>query len=464
MTPRLHVLLALSLLTTSAGCVDVSEPDATDGDATGSSGTPDPSDGSTSTGGPDTGESSTTTDATTGEESSSEGDASTGDTGNTPSCDAPPLLTLDEIPDDPSLAYPDPGDTVATFEVMGHQLIGKHVIDEAAAEGGLRLWQELTLRIPENQLGDLVQLDIYTDTDPVAYFNRTGSTTTERQGLKLGFSTENFTLNDPDPCAPLEPRRGTFDWSLVHEFGHLRGFVDLSWPRFLTVFPDVRGEGDGYPEDGSPILTGDFVTSYAERADGDEDYAEVWTTYVMLPDSALPPPEDGESLALQKLRWIDAQPGLRELRQAMRVTESDATALDVPPAPALDLASIEPGNAWILAPFLYQGTWRESPTDGLSVTLSADDIVIAEYEAGVEVSRVSLAEAREGAGLMHFLHNTSPSFAYSYVREDDPQWRHNHDFFLEGQPEGQLLFARERYDVDGGELEFLPEVILTRVE
>jgi len=422
-----------------------------DAATTGSSGVGEVSSGSSSEG-----ESSTSGGGSGGADESS----STGSDVE-PTCDAPPLLSLDEIPDDPSLAY-DGGDVVATFEVDGHALIGKHVLDEAAAQGGLRLWQEITLRIPENQLSDLVQLDIYTDTDPVAYFNRTGSTTTQRTGLKLGFSVENFTLNDPDPCAPLEPRRGTFDWSLVHEFGHLRGFVDGSWPRYLTTFPDVRGEGDGYPEDGSPVLTGDFVTSYAERADGDEDYAEVWTTYVMLPSDEIPAQTEGEPLVLTKLRWMDAQPGLRELREAMRITESDATTVSPPAAPTLEPGAIEPGNAWILSPYLYQGTWRESPEDGLVVTLSPDDIVIAEVEAGVEVSRISLSEEREGRGLSHYLHNTSPSFAYSFVRDDEPTTRHNHDFFLEGQPEGQVLFARETYDVESDELVFLPEVILTR--
>ena len=76
---------------------------------------------------------------------------------------------------------------VATFEVDGHDLIGKY-------EGGLRLWQEFTLRIPENQLLDLVQLDISLDEDPVAYFNRTGNVTTSRLGLKIGFSVESFAL------------------------------------------------------------------------------------------------------------------------------------------------------------------------------------------------------------------------------------------------------------------------------
>lgn len=266
---------------------------------------------------------------------SSDGDGGSDDGPVPATCVPPPLLTLSEIPDDPSLD-PHEDDIVATFEVDGHDLIGKFVVDEAAAEGGLKLWQELTLRVPENQLLDLVQLDISLDDDPVAYFNRHGDVTTKRRGLKIGFSVESFELNQPDPCAPLDPRRGTFDWSLIHELGHLRGFVDGSWFEFLDTFPDVQGDGEGYPEDGSPVLTGDFVTSYAERADGDEDHAESWTTYVVLPVDALPPPSEDEPLALQKVRWMDAQPGLRELREALRITEADAVVVDVAPAPRID--------------------------------------------------------------------------------------------------------------------------------
>lgn len=384
-------------------------------------------------------------------------------------CDPPALLQLDDIPDDPSLAYDEGSDVVATFEVDGHALIGKHVTDVEAAEGGLKLWQEIALRIPANQLGDLVQLDIYTDTDPVAYFNRTGGVTTQRQGLKLGFSVENFKTNDADPCAPLRPARGNFDWSLVHEFGHLRGFVDRSWFTFLGRFPDIRGEGDGYPEDGSPVLDRDFVTSYAERADGDEDYAESWTTYVMLPSSDLPAEVEGESLALQKIRWLDAQPGLRELRDALRVTEDDAVDVDVPPAPPLDPLWLEPGNSVILSPVLFQGEWRESPTEGYALTLTPDDVVVAQYEGGVEVSRVSMAEQR-AAGTLDFyqFHNTSPAFAYSYIVTGAPGIRNNHDFFFESDDgplaDGTMLFAREIYDGNTGDLQYLPDVILTKVK
>ena len=481
MTDRRSRSIALSLsgllLACSAGDDAPSgDTDGTTPSTSGASTSTTPGSESDTTGSTSTTASSTTADPTSST-TSSESDTETGgesdesSTGSGPmgACNPPPLLRLEDIPDDPSLSYEENGDVVAIFEVDGHDLIGKHVIDEAAAEGGLKLWQELTLRIPANQLGDLVQFEISLDQDPVAYFNRNGNVTTDRTGLKLGFSVENFSLNDPDPCAPLRPARGNFDWSLVHEFGHLRGFLDRSWFSFLATFPDIRGEGDGYPDDGTPLLTGDFVTSYAERADGDEDHAESWTTYVMLADDELPPESEDEPLSLKKIRWMDAQPGLRELRQALRVTEADAEDVTVDPAPALDPAWLEEGNAPILAPVLFQGTWRENPTDGYALEFTADDVVVSQYESGTEVSRVSMAEQR-GAGTLDYYqyHNTSPSFAYSYIVSDEPGIRHNHDFFFESDDgpleDGTMLFARETFDANTGELEFLPDLILTKVD
>lgn len=447
-TPRLALLPLFALL---AACGD----SATDELPAGTSGAQTSSGTGTSSGGP--AESSGSTSDAEGSESGS--DASTG----TPAgCVPPPLLALDDIPDDPSLDYGN-DDIVATFEVVGHGLVGKHVTDSTAAEGGLKLWQELTLRIPENQLQDLVQFDIYLDSDPVAYFNRTGNVTTKRLGLKIGFSVENFALNQDDPCAPLEPRRGTFDWSLVHEFGHLRGFVDGSWPLFLDTFPDVQGPGDGYPEDGSPILTGEFVTSYAERADGDEDHAESWTTFVMLASDQVPDSLPGDPLALQKVQWMATQPDLVELRDALRITEPDHVGMSVPAAPALDTSIFDPpGNDDIVVPPELHGEWQESEGEGHHVMFAADDIVLAYREGGVETERLSLGEALAADALEYFeIHGGAPTLAYSYIGAPDTD-RFNHDFFL--QDDGvSVVFHREVLRADTGELEYLPEVTLTRV-
>ena len=314
-------------------------------------------------------------------------------------CTPTALLSLDAIPDDPTLDDGTP-DTVAIFEVNGHQLIGKHVRDRTAAEGGLKLWQELTTRIPENQLLDLVQFNIYTRTDPIAIFNRRGDVQTKRNGLKLGFSTRQFELNDPDPCAPLVPRRGSFDWSLIHEFGHLRGWLDGSWDRFLDTFDDTSGPGEGYPTDGSPVLTGDFVTSYAERADGDEDHAESWTTFVMLP--SLPDESANEPLALQKVRWISKQPALSALRRALRITEPGGGGVTVAPAPRRVPSDTSTGETITSVEFPpeLRGTWTTGRPLGdqrvYSFYITADDLIeVQEDENGRETARRSLRSAVE---------------------------------------------------------------------
>lgn len=331
-----------------------------------------------------------------------------------PVCTPPALLDLAAIPDDPSLDDGDT-DTLAIFEVDGHALIGKHVEDPAAALGGLRLWQEVMLRIPENQLRDLVQLEFYSDTDPVAYFNRRGAVTTQRYGLKLGFSTKNFDLNDPDPCAPLVPRRGNFDWSLIHEFGHLRGWVDESWDRFLETFPDRRGSGEGYPEDGSPMLDGEFVTSYAERADGDEDHAESWTTFVMLPETVIGAPQPNEPLAISKVRWMSEQPGYRELRRAIRVTEADGSNAPIAPAPRLrDRFDVD-----IRVPAFLHGTWRGTVDEGEGTyeqqfTFTADDVVETRFVDGVESYTRSARTLFDDGVLIRFEVNFQQVNGYGY--------------------------------------------------
>ncbi|MEO0813510.1 MAG: hypothetical protein AAFY60_11660, partial [Myxococcota bacterium] len=339
-------------------------------------------------------------------------------------CTPSALLELDGIPDNPGLNDGDP-DTVAIFEVNGHRLIGKHVTDRDAALGGLKLWQEITTRIPENQLLDLVQLDIYEDTDPVAIFNRTGRVTTDRPGVKLGFSTLNFSRNDPDPCAPLVPRRGSFDWSLVHEFGHLRGWMDGSWDRFLVTFPDERGDGAGYPEDGSPVLTGDFVTSYAERADGDEDHAESWTTYVML--ESLPPERADEPLALKKVRWMESQPGLSELRAALRISEPDGGGVTIAPAPRRVPGGDTAGGSLdsLTPPASLRGNWASAPgvtgESGVSYRfeISASDVVEIRLDAGGnELGRRSIASLADSISNPRFS-ATSNSLTYQLVISND---------------------------------------------
>lgn len=373
-------------------------------------------------------------------------------------CVPTPLIELDSIPDDPSL-NDDDDDTIAIFEVDGHALIGKHVDDEEAARNGLKLWQEFTTRVPANQLADLVQFEISLDEDPVAYFNRTGNVTTSRDGLKIGYSVASFEQNDPNPCAPLDKHRGSFDWSLVHEFGHLRGWVDGSWDAFEDTFPNVAASGDGFPDDGSPVLTGDFVTSYAARADGDEDHAETWTTFIMLDDDAIPPFSEGEPLALTKVRWMSEQPGYVALRNAIRISEPGVVPGPVDAAPRLQA---RPEGPRFSTPSWMHALYQESPTDGQQVEFFGDDIILSTLVDGVETERLSLKETEDTTGVFYFeRHDGGAALSYSFMAADG-DLRHNHDFvYLDPET---LRFSGETYDPSTNDLQPFEAVELTRVE
>ncbi len=216
--------------------------------------------------------------------------------------------------------------------------------------------------------------------------------------------------------APLVPRRGSFDWSLIHEFGHLRGWLDLTWREFLGTFPDVQGPGEGYSADGSPVLDRDFVTSYAERDDGDEDYAETFTTFVMLPESAIPAEQPGEPLATAKVRWMSNLPGMRELRQALRVSEADAVDATVAPLQRLIDAhpdtTLGPPPAAIAVPVALHGTWSQGSTDGWTVVVT-DDIVSFLLTAGVESDRISIKELIATDQIQQWIAQTQTD-AYGY--------------------------------------------------
>jgi hypothetical protein len=259
------------------------------------------------------------------------------------------------------------------------------VADEAVAEGALGLWQELILRIPLNQRQQLVQLALFpSGGDLAGYVDNVGTQNdVGRYGPSLFLSADVLDENDPDPCAPLDPRRGTYEWTLIHEFGHLRQYADGSVDDFVETFGTETGDGEGYPEDGSPSLDGDWVTSYAERAGGDEDAAESFTTYVMLAEL---PTED--SLAADKVHFFDAVPGYRELRGALRITEpgGGGTPPDAPLA-TYDLEVAPPDWLW--------GTWQDaSGATDLEVTATSDDLV---FSLLGEVT--SLAGLRDGGAL-----------------------------------------------------------------
>jgi len=293
---------------------------------------------------------------------------------------------LGAIPMDPDL---EPGDrnVAVVFELDGDEVVGAWYEDEQLAEGGLGLWEELVLRIPANQRADLVQFELNRTSDPVASTDNSGTgTRTGRFGRGMRFSVVNLTRNEGGATAPLSRRRGTFDWTLIHECGHLRSYVDGTTNAFTAAFRTGRGAGEWYPQDGSPRTTGNWVTSYAERAGGDEDCAESFTAYVMLDE--LP---TGDSVAAQKVRWFDERPGYRELRRRLRCTEPDGTLEELAPAPLLDFPlDVRPAD-WM------HGTWRGTLGDGSEVVyeFSADDIVRTRTATDGTTERFGYADARD---------------------------------------------------------------------
>jgi hypothetical protein len=290
-------------------------------------------------------------------------------------CVAPTVPALADIPDDPSLA-PTDSDRSVVFEVDGDSIVGKHVADAESGAAALILWQELVLRIPTNQRLDLVELNVITTSDPAGFMSGTTQSPTGRYGYALSV-TADYLDEDRDPCDPLIPRRGNYGWTLLHEYAHMRSVIDGTLDEFTS--PETngfgqyeQGDGSGYPADGSPDLTRDFVTSYAERSAADEDYAESFTTYVML--ATLP---DGDTGAARKVRWFEDH-GFAELRRAMRVTEPDGSAAPIAPAPRAEFPFVIAPPSWI------HGTWQGETDDGAAIeyTFSAGDIVITETPPG----------------------------------------------------------------------------------
>lgn len=337
-------------------------------------------------------------------DTSTEPDPDSGDeTGTVADCQPPALEVVADIPPLPALA--DANDnTLAAFEVDGDRLIGKFVRDDAAAEQAMLLWQELVLRIPTDQRLDLVQLNIYDDDDPVAWVDGTGvGNQVGRYGFTVAFSADNFDRNPGGPCAPLSGHRGTFDWTLIHELHHIRGRVDGTVDAFTSQFPHTPGDGEGYPEDGTPVLDRDYVTSYAERSSGDEDAAETFTTYVML--AALPDPAD--ALATAKVRWFAEQPDYAAWRSMIRVSEDEGAGDPPPPAPrAIFPFDVDP-PAWIY------GTWQGTRSDGVAMEyrFAGGSIVAIEGDG----SPIRYEDMRDGGALATFTEHVSQDGAYSYT-------------------------------------------------
>lgn len=242
-------------------------------------------------------------------------------------CTPAPLQMLDSLPINPALSNA-PNSVAAAFEVDGNRLISTFVRDTASAQLGLKYWQKMVTRVPFDVRRDIVQFNVIGSSDPVGWFSGDGSNQTGREGYSIAISQ---ILSDTlgKPCDPLTPRRGTFDWTLVHELAHMRTLLTqvpelfnppydgVLQPNVTELFSSRFKSPEGnevFPPDGSPKLTGNFVTSYAQQeAGGDEEVAEVFTTYIMID----PLPSNGSTVAA-KLKFMDSIPGFSELKTALR--------------------------------------------------------------------------------------------------------------------------------------------------
>ena len=337
-------------------------------------------------------------------------------------CIAPPLQRLDEIP--VASSEPPPSNQIlASFEVDGDQLIGVHYQDRAIAEASLRLWQELVLRIPTNQRLDLVEFRIFEGSDRSGYVDNGGTeSSSQRYGSIMSLNRSNLERNPEDPCAPLSRRRGTFDWTLIHEFGHLRTYADGVVNQYTAAFPTRTGPGEGYPEEGTPRLDGEWVSSYAERAGGDEDCAESFTAFVMLDEVP-----QGDSLAQQKIRWFASLPGYPELRRALRITEPDGSDAPIAPAPRLEFPFTITPATWMI------GDWTGTLAGGETIEylITRDDIVRQRHQADGSIERVCYRELRDHqlatidlyeSNNSFYLHQVSvagANFSESFRRQED---------------------------------------------
>lgn len=234
-----------------------------------------------------------------------------------PAPPCPPPQDLGRLPDSPLLEQAD-GKYQALFELRDDALISKHLRDAEAGELGVLCWQRITTLFPLSFRKLLIEFNVHGERSLAGSFSGDGSNDLERRGYRVSVvrylldATEDLDETD----RPVTPRRGTLDWTLVHELGHYICLRTNAIELFSQEFdgddkpqPLRREDPDDYPENGAPRLDGDFVTSYAERAGGDEEVVESFTTFLMVAE--LP---EGDSLAARKVRFFETMPGYPELR------------------------------------------------------------------------------------------------------------------------------------------------------
>ncbi len=211
------------------------------------------------------------------------------------------------------------GHYFAVFEVKGDQLTEYWRYDDESISLGNQAWDRMSALFPLRYREEIIQFNILAGKRWAGQFGGDGKNDLDREGYML--SVAKYLLLKETQLAnasrPVSSRRGTLDWTLVHEMGHYICLETNAIELFSQSFdgdtvpqPHRRKQPDDYPEDGSPKTYGNFVTSYAERNPGDEEVVETFTTYMTIKE--LP---SNNSLVAKKIRFFNNIPGFPELRQ-----------------------------------------------------------------------------------------------------------------------------------------------------
>lgn len=204
------------------------------------------------------------------------------------------------------------------FEVKGNTLIDKFSSDSKTRNMGAASWKRITALFPIQYRQGIIQYNVMAGRRWAGQFSGDGENDIGRPGYRMSVARyllqKTPELNNAN--RPVTPRRGTLDWTLVHEIGHYICLKTNAIELFSQAFdgdmhpqPPRRKRPMDYPKDGSPVVNGNFVTSYAERTPGDEEVVETFTTYMTIKE--LP---QNDSLVARKIHFFNKIPGFPELR------------------------------------------------------------------------------------------------------------------------------------------------------
>jgi hypothetical protein len=206
----------------------------------------------------------------------------------------------------------------AVFEVNSDILQEKYTPDSLTKKLGIAGWDRIKALFPPSYRRGIIQFNVMAGRRWAGQFSGDGENDIGRQGYRLSIA-KYLLEKEPNlnhPLVPVTPRRATLDWTIVHELGHYICLTHDAIELFSQSFdgdmveqPIRRKRPLDYPIDGSPKTEGNFVTSYAERAGGDEEVVETFTTYMMIKE--LP---SNNSLVARKIRFFNRIDGFPELR------------------------------------------------------------------------------------------------------------------------------------------------------